>query len=62
MYRKKNDSDTWHWRPDCSNWPTGEYTTRANKPTTGELCNQCLSKDRLDTAREVVRRVRSKRR
>ncbi|MBF4468849.1 MAG: hypothetical protein ISP01_05525 [Methanobrevibacter arboriphilus] len=43
-YRKKNDSDTWHWCEKCSNWPTSDYDTSYSKPTSGELCNQCKSK------------------
>ena len=45
-YRKKNGSDTWHWCRNCSNWPTSNYQTSSAKPTTGELCNQCKSKEK----------------
>lgn len=43
-YRKRNGSDTWHFCSNCSNWPTSGYTSRATKPTYGELCNECLGK------------------
>ena len=45
-YRKKKDSDTWHWCRNCYNWPTSDYDERDTKPTSGELCDQCLSKDK----------------
>ena len=44
-YRKKKGSDTWHWCTNCSNWPTSNYDRRKTKPTTGELDNECKSKD-----------------
>lgn len=44
-YRKKKSSDTWHFCKNCSQWPTSNYDVRYTKPTTGELCNQCLSKN-----------------
>jgi hypothetical protein len=43
-YRKKYGSDTWHFCSNCSNWPTNGYHSRATKPTSGELCNECVSK------------------
>ena len=45
-YTQKNGSDTWHWRSDCSKRPTSDYKTSATKPTSGELCDECLSKDK----------------
>ena len=47
-YRKKKWSDTWHWCKNCSNWPTSDYDVRYTKPTSGELCNQCKSKEKDD--------------
>jgi hypothetical protein len=44
-YRKKKGHDTWHWCRNCSEWPTSDYTEHDGKPTSGELCNQCKSKD-----------------
>lgn len=44
-YRQRNDSDTWHWCQNCTNWPTAGYSSRHSKPTSGELCDQCLSKE-----------------
>lgn len=45
-YRKRKDKDTWHWCKNCSNWPDSNYDVRYSKPTYGELCNQCKSKDK----------------
>ena len=44
-YRKRNTSDTWHFCTNCTNWPTSDYVSRQTKPTTGELCDQCLGKE-----------------
>ena len=45
-YRRRNDSDTWHFSSNCGNWPTSGYQEQYNKPTTGELCNECKAKKR----------------
>jgi len=44
LYRKSKSSDTWHFCRNCSRWPTSNYDERYTKPTTGELCNECKSK------------------
>ncbi len=44
-YRRRNNSDTWHFCRNCSNWPTSDYKVRQSKPTTGELDNECRSKE-----------------
>lgn len=48
-YRKKKGSDTWHWCTNCRDWPTGtagvDYEVSQTKPSTGELDNECRSKD-----------------
>jgi hypothetical protein len=43
-YRRKKGSDTWHFCTNCTNWPTSDYEVTYTKPTTGELDNQCRSK------------------
>ncbi len=45
VYRRRTGSDTWHFCSNCSLWPTADHKEQATKPTTGELCNQCRSKD-----------------
>jgi len=45
LYRRLTYSDTWHWCKNCSNWPTNSFHSSATKPTYGELCNECKSKE-----------------
>ncbi len=45
-YRRRRGSDTWHWCKNCSNWPTIDYEEQSQKPTTGELDNECRAKDK----------------
>jgi len=48
-YRKRKGKDTWHFCTNCQNWPTSDYDERDGKPTYGEFCNECLSKDNNGT-------------
>jgi hypothetical protein len=43
-WRRKNDSDTWHFCTNCSNWPRSNYETAYSKPSSGEFCNECQAK------------------
>jgi hypothetical protein len=49
-FRKRKGSDTWHWCTNCSNWPTGkvgvDFDVRYTRPSSGELDNQCLAKEK----------------
>ena len=45
-YRRKKGSDTWHWCSNCTNWPISNYVSRSTKPTSGELDNECKSKEK----------------
>lgn len=45
-YRRKRGKDAWHFCTNCDNWPTSDYETSGTKPTSGEFCNQCLSKEK----------------
>ena len=42
-------SDTWHWCKNCSGYPSSIAKSQQTKPTSGELCNQCLSKEKAGT-------------
>ncbi len=44
-YRRRRDSETWHWRRNCSAWPTGDYEERLTRLSAGELCNECMTKE-----------------
>ncbi len=46
IYRRKKNSDTWHWCKNCSDWPTSDYVERTTKPTSNELDNQCKAKEK----------------
>ncbi|MFA5163835.1 MAG: hypothetical protein WC441_04960 [Patescibacteria group bacterium] len=50
-YRKRKGHDAWHWCRNCSNWPTSDYVEQQTKPTSGELCNECKSKQAAGTCR-----------
>ena len=47
-YRKRKDSDTWHWCTNCSKWPIEDYDVWCGegRPSNGELDKECLSKER----------------
>lgn len=47
-YRKKKGGDTWHWCGNCSRLPTWPYEdeTHTKRPPSGELCNECRSKEK----------------
>lgn len=51
-YRRKKDSDTWHWCRNCSNWPTSDYVERHTKPTYGEFDNECKAKDKAGNCKK----------
>lgn len=46
-YRRKKDSDTWHWCRNCSRWPTSDYVEQQNRPAY-DLCNECKGKEKSD--------------
>ena len=48
-YRRRYESDTWHWCWNCSHWPTSDYVDRDSKPSSGKLCNQCRAKQTVGT-------------
>jgi len=44
-WRKGKGTGTWHFCPNCSNWPTSNYDVSYTKPMTGELDYECRSKE-----------------
>ncbi len=54
-YRKRKGSDTWHWCTNCSQWPTSDYDSQnvlaGRRPSSGELHEECLSKEKDQTCR-----------
>jgi len=55
-YRKRRGltDDTWHWCRNCSNWPTSNFESTLVKPTTGELCLQCTTKEKAGKCAKTV--------
>lgn len=51
-YVQAPDSDTWHWCRNCSNYPDEiakeEFHPGTERPSSGELDNECLGKERND--------------
>lgn len=43
IYRKRKDSDTWHFCTNCPNWPISNYdeTNVPDRPSHGELDEIC---------------------
>ena len=45
QYRRRRGKDTWHFCSNCSNYPSSDYETSTGRPSSGELCNECLGKE-----------------
>lgn len=46
LYRRRNDSQTWHFCPKCSMWPKEKYTqTKPGDEAPTELCDECVSRE-----------------
>ena len=45
-------SDTWHWYRNFSLYPKWIAKRRPSRPTSGDLGNQCRSKERNGTCRK----------
>ena len=41
IFRKTQDSETWHFSQSCSNWPEAEFIQLEALPRIGALCNEC---------------------
>lgn len=44
-YRRRKESDTWHWCTNCNNWPGTNYVSQSTRPSS-DLCNECKSKEK----------------
>jgi len=40
VYRKYPETETWHFRSECSQWPSENFIALDAEPT-GEVCNEC---------------------
>ena len=45
-YRRREDGATWHWWPQCSSYPKGDYFVRTSEPRE-TLCNECAVKSKV---------------
>jgi hypothetical protein len=44
VYRKASSGDTWHFAPDCSQWPNESFVLLEAEPKAGHVCNECRVK------------------
>ena len=52
-FRRRRGHDTWHFCRNCSNDPKVDYVEQDHKPTSGELCNECIAKEKAGTCRKT---------
>ena len=45
LFRRIWESNTWHWRAQCSQWPQEKTDERAGLPRGGRLCKECEALD-----------------
>jgi hypothetical protein len=45
LFRRIWESNTWHWRAQCSQWPQENADERAGLPRGGRLCKECEALD-----------------
>jgi len=45
-YVQARGSDTWHFCKNCSRYPGNPEKKQSTRPTSGELCNECKSKEK----------------
>jgi hypothetical protein len=45
LFRRTWESNTWHWRAQCSQWPSEHIDERAGLPRGGHLCKECEALD-----------------
>jgi len=55
-YRRRKDSDTWHWCTNCTKYPKNPDDVKVTlsgktRPSSGELDNECLAKEKAGTCR-----------
>ena len=45
VYRKYPHSQTWHFAPECSQWPSENFIALEAEPRAGQVCNECRVKN-----------------
>ena len=44
LYRRKQQSEVWHFSSNCSQWLGEDYVEQRQVPSTSEMCNECIVK------------------
>ena len=54
LYKRRKGHDTWHWCKECNDYPVmrSDVQATAYTPTTGQLCEQCKSKEEKGDCQE----------
>ena len=54
-YRKTSGSDTWHWCKSCPVYPNRGYISSSSKPTSGDLCTECMEKEKIGMCENLAK-------
>lgn len=54
IYRRLNDSRTWHWCRNCTHWPEKDYCEQFEQPD-WHLCKECKQTQRDGKCDDYVR-------
>jgi hypothetical protein len=47
-FRRRQESDRWHWSKKCSDYPTErDVISKQTEPEYGSLCEECQEKEPL---------------
>ena len=49
-YRRRHNSDTWHWCRNCSRWPVTDYERRNKPADPKDLCASARLRSTMATA------------
>jgi CheY-like chemotaxis protein len=53
FYRKKHNTDLWHFCSNCENWPVGDFDENdRDAPPSDEFCPECVDKQRAGTCEQ----------
>ena len=58
-YRRKLTMNSWHFCPNCSDWPEDNYEAEIEVPSQGALCGECKirrANQTLNINRETITR------
>jgi hypothetical protein len=47
-YRQRDDGGVWHHCTNCSDWPDSDFSRQSSEPSSGDLCEECQSKEDND--------------